>query len=91
MEDIKLTTTEMHTGGEPLRVIETGLPEIKGKTILEKIRYMRENLDFIRKMLILEPRGHFDMYGVILVEPDIPGADVGTIFIHNYSFLLKET
>ena len=86
MEGIKITTTEMHTGGEPLRVIETGLPEIKGKTILEKIRYMRENLDFIRKMLILEPRGHFDMYGVILVEPDIPGADLGTIFIHNEGY-----
>ena len=86
MEGIKLTTTEMHTGGEPLRIIETGLPVIKGNTILEKRRFIRENLDYIRKMLIFEPRGHFDMYGVILVEPDIPEADVGTIFIHNEGY-----
>ena len=50
------------------------------------MRYMRENLDFIRKMLILEPRGHSDTYGVILVEPDIPGADIGIIFIHNEGY-----
>ena len=83
MEDKIITTTEMHTGGEPFRIVESGLPEIKGKTILEKRRYVRENLDFIRKMMIFEPRGHFDMYGVILVEPDIPGTVIGTIFIDN--------
>ncbi|KAK3092868.1 hypothetical protein FSP39_008076 [Pinctada imbricata] len=79
-------TTEMHTGGEPLRIIEKGYPEIKGNTILEKIRYLRENLDMYRKFLMWEPRGHYDMYGVLLVTPDIESADFGTIFLHNEGY-----
>ena len=86
MDDLKISTTEMHTGGAPFRIIETGFPEIKGKTVLDKMRYARENFDFIRKMMMFEPRGHFDMFGVILVEPDIPEADIGTIFIHNEGY-----
>ena len=86
MDNLKITTTEMHTGGEPLRIIETGFPEIKGQTILDKRTYIRENFDCIRKTLIFEPRGHFDMYGVILVKADIPEADIGTIFMHNEGY-----
>ena len=33
-----IRTIEMHTGGEPLRIFVDGLPEMKGKTILEKRR-----------------------------------------------------
>ena len=86
MADIRITTTEMHTGGEPLRIVENGFPEIKGGTILEKRRFIRENLDDIRKLIIFEPRGHFDMYAVILVKPDIVGVDIGTIFVHNEGY-----
>ena len=85
--DIKpIVTTEMHTGGEPLRVVDKGQLVIKGDTILDKIKYCRQNLDHVRKLLIFEPRGHFDMYGVYLVEPDIPEADVGCIFFHNEGY-----
>ena len=86
MDDLKITTTEMHTGGEPLRIVEAGFPAIKGTTILDKRKYIRENLDHIRKFIIFEPRGHFDMYGVVFVEPDISEADIGTIFIHNEGY-----
>ena len=80
---LKIKTIDMHTGGEPLRVIVDGLPEIKGKGILAKRRYFKENLDYIRKGLMWEPRGHADMYGAVLVEPQTEGSDFGTFFIHN--------
>ena len=86
MADIRITTTEMHTGGEPLRIVENGFPEIKGETISEKRRFLRENLDHIRKLIIFEPSGHFDMYAVILVKPDIVGVDIGTLFVHNEGY-----
>ena len=44
----KITTLEMHTGGEPLRIPTTGLPEIKGETILEKRRFFKKNFDNLR-------------------------------------------
>ena len=58
----------MHTGGEPVRIVESGYPEIIGATILDKRRYARQHLDHLRKLLMFEPRGHSDMYGVIPVE-----------------------
>jgi proline racemase len=82
----QITTTEMHTGGEPVRIITSGYPPIFGDTILAKRRYARENLDHLRKLLMFEPRGHFDMYGVIPVEPDLPGADLAVLFIHNEGY-----
>ena len=83
---LKITTTEMHTGGEPVRIIETGYPEPEGATILEKRAWLRANADHYRKLLMFEPRGHYDMYGALLVTPDAPGADVGVIFMHNEGY-----
>ncbi|XP_077968191.1 trans-L-3-hydroxyproline dehydratase-like [Styela clava] len=81
-----ITTCEMHTCGEPLRIIETGFPNISGETILEKIAYIRENCDDIRKFLMHEPRGHHDMFGTLRVEPDLPNADAAFIFMHNEGY-----
>lgn len=81
-----IRTTEMHTNGGPFRIVETGYPPIKGETILEKIKFLRLNLDPYRKLLMSEPRGHSDMFGTILVEPDHKEADVGVIFIHNEGY-----
>jgi trans-L-3-hydroxyproline dehydratase len=81
-------TTEMHTGGEPFRIIEKGYPDIKGATILEKIRCLKRELDHVRKLLMWEPRGHFDMFGVVLVPADNPSAVVGAIFLHNEGTVL---
>src|SRR5262247_2697001 len=81
-----LTTVEMHTGGEPVRIVTSGYPPIPGATILAKRRHARERLDHLRRLLIFEPRGHFDMYGVIPVEPDLPGADLAVLFMHNEGY-----
>jgi proline racemase len=82
----KLTVTDMHTGGEPLRIITSGYPPLPKGTILEKRAYVRDNLDHLRKILMHEPRGHHDMYGVLLVEPDLPGADIAVLFMHNEGY-----
>ncbi len=83
---LKVRSIEMHTGGEPLRVLTSGLPEIKGKTILEKRRYFREHFDHIRTGTMWEPRGHADMYGAILTEAVTPDGDFGVFFLHNEGY-----
>ena len=80
---LRVTTTEMHTGGEPVRLIESGYPPIPGDTILDKRRHVATHLDHLRRFLMLEPRGHDDMYGVLMVEPDLPEADLAVLFMHN--------
>jgi len=85
-QTIVIETVEMHTGGEPVRIVSAGYPSVEGKTILEKRRYARERLDHLRRMLIFEPRGHYDMYGVIPVEPDLSEADMAVLFMHNEGY-----
>ena len=80
----KITTIEMHTGGEPLRVLISGLPPIEGNTVLEKRRYFRDHYDHIRRGLIWEPRGHADMYGAILTPS--ADADLDVFFLHNEGY-----
>ncbi|SLN32492.1 proline racemase family protein [Oceanibacterium hippocampi] len=83
---IEITTDEMHTGGEPVRIVTGGLPPIEGRTILDKRRYTRDHLDRYRRLLMHEPRGHRDMYGAIPVTPDHPKADLAVLFIHNEGY-----
>src|SRR6476660_1729686 len=80
----KISTIEMHTGGEPLRVFMSGLPEIKGTTVLEKRRYFREHYDHIRTGTLWEPRGHADMYGAIITPST--DADLDVFFLHNEGY-----
>src|SRR6266513_4600385 len=80
----RITTIEMHTGGEPLRVFISGLPPIKGHTVLEKRRYFRDHYDHIRRGIIWEPRGHADMYGAIITPS--ADADLDVFFLHNEGY-----
>lgn len=80
----KITTIDMHTGGEPLRVYTSGLPPIPGKTVLEKRRYFREHYDHIRTGTLWEPRGHADMYGAIITPS--ADADLDVFFLHNEGY-----
>ncbi len=83
---LKIETVEMHTGGEAVRLVVAGYPAIPGATILAKRRHAREHLDRYRRLIMFEPRGHYDMYGVLPVEPDLPGADLAVLFIHNEGY-----
>jgi trans-L-3-hydroxyproline dehydratase len=81
-----IKTIDAHTAGEPLRLIVEGFPAIEGETILEKREYIREHYDHLRKALMLEPRGHADMYGALLTAPERPASDAGVLFMHNEGF-----
>src|SRR5579885_340032 len=79
-------TIEMHTAGEPVRIVVDGYPELPGASLLEKRRYASQHLDHIRKRLMLEPRGHAEMYGVIPTRPSHPAADLAVLFMHNSGY-----
>src|SRR3989442_875374 len=81
-----ITTLDMHAAGEPLRIITGGTPELQGATILERRRYMQEHFDYIRRALMWEPRGHYDMYGCVVTPPVTPSADLGVLFLHNEGY-----
>lgn len=85
-DGLQIKTIDMHTGGEPLRVIIDGFPELKGNSVLEYRRYCKEYYDHLRTTLMFEPRGHADMYGCILLPPNDEDGDFGILFIHNEGY-----
>jgi proline racemase len=83
---LTITTLDAHAAGEPLRIITGGLPALEGATILERRRFMRDSYDHVRRALMWEPRGHYNMYGCVLTSPVTPEADLGVIFLHNEGY-----
>lgn len=81
-----VSTVDSHAAGEPFRVITGGVPIPEGRSILERRRWARENLDPIRRLLMWEPRGHADMYGGLIVPPQRSSSDFGVLFLHNEGF-----
>ncbi len=81
----EITTVDYHTAGEPFRIVLDGLPEIPGASVAERRERAAadEEIDFLRRLLCHEPRGHADMYGCFLVPPDDDGADLGVLFWHK--------
>ena len=83
---MKFRTIDAHTAGEPLRLIVDGWAAPKGRTILEKRAWAKERQDHLRRALMFEPRGHLDMYGALLTEPERPDSHAGVLFMHNEGF-----
>jgi proline racemase len=79
----RLSTIDVHTAGEPLRIVVSGYPALPGKTMLERRRYAKDHFDYLRKLLMWEPRGHADMYGCVITPPVSPEANLGVLFLHN--------
>jgi trans-L-3-hydroxyproline dehydratase len=79
----RIRTIDAHTGGEPLRIILDGFPELPGDSILARRRAARESHDALRTALMWEPRGHADMYGCLITPPVTEHADFGVLFLHN--------
>lgn len=78
---------DMHTVGEPTRVVLGGLPLIPGETMEKRRCWLAENADDLRQFLLQEPRGHSDMFGAIVTPPILAGTDYGIIFCDCEGYL----
>ena len=82
-----LQVVDAHTAGEFCRMVIGGFPEPEGSTMIEKKKWMEEKYDHVRTALMLEPRGHHDMFGAFLCEPIHEEADLGVIFMDTGGYL----
>lgn len=85
---VVLQTVEMHTGGEPLRIIPR-LEAVEraaaaGLSLLSLRREMAAGQDHVRRALMHEPRGHAGMYGAVVVRGGAAaeGAHLAVLFLH---------
>lgn len=81
----RVRTVDLHTAGEPLRVVLEGLPTLSAKSILGKRKQLAQ-CDTWRTQLMHEPRGHGDMYGCVVTEAATTDGDFGVLFLHNEGY-----
>jgi proline racemase len=81
-----LKTIDAHEAGEPLRFVVAGFPAPRGRTMMEKRDWAARHADHVRRVLMLEPRGHADLCGAVLTEPVSPGSHAGILFMDNDGF-----
>ncbi len=74
---------DAHTCGNPVRLVTSGHPNLKGETMSEKRQDFLENYDWIRQGLMFEPRGHDMMSGAFLYPPCSENADASILFIET--------
>ncbi len=74
---------DAHTCGNPVRLVTTGHPKLKGKTMSEKRQDFLTHYDWIRTGLMFEPRGHDMMSGAFIYPPCSGDADASILFIET--------
>ena len=78
---------DAHTAGEFCRVVYSGFPKPEGNTPIERKHWLEKNYNHYRTALMLEPRGHHDMFGAFICEPLDPQADFAIFFIDTGGWL----
>lgn len=78
-------TIDVHTAGEPLRLILNGI-QTNGYSMKEMKDYVQKNFDLMRKTLMSEPRGHQGMNGAVITSPFSSKAHFGVIFMNNTGY-----
>lgn len=75
-------TIDSHTGGEPTRLVLSGIP-LRGRSLLEQRQSMMQNYDHLRSALMCEPRGHRGMFGAVMAPPTRDDVDFGIIWVDS--------
>jgi proline racemase len=81
-----ITSIDVHAEGETGRVLLGAHLLVRGATWPERMRWCATELDWLRRLLLREPRGHPAMCAVLVLPPLDPGADVGIIILEQGGF-----
>lgn len=76
---------DSHTAGHPTRVVLSGIAPLRGGSVRAQRDDFRDRHDWLRGLLLHEPRGHAAMVAAIPVPSRV--ADYGVFFISSYIYL----
>lgn len=81
-----VTAVDAHAEGEPGRVITGGVGDVPGATMFEKMRFLAEHRDDLRKLMLREPRGYPALCCNLLLPPCHPDADAGFVIMEQMEY-----
>src|SRR5262245_60806773 len=79
----RIQSIDSHTGGEPIRIVISGGPDLGGGSVAEQLKVFRDKHDRFRSAVVNEPRGSDVLVGALLVEPADKSCVTGVIFFNN--------
>ena len=85
---MRVKTIDAEVAGEAVRLIVSGAPSVPGQSMGEKLSWLRRHGEDLRRLLMLEPRGHAGMHGAMLTEPVSPGSHAGLLSMNAAGFPL---
>lgn len=72
-----------HTCGNPVRLVTSAHPPLRGQSMSAKRQHFLQHYDWIRQALMFEPRGHDMMSGAFLYPPTTADGDAAILFIET--------
>jgi proline racemase len=81
-----ISAVDLHACGEPGRVIVSGVPDVPGNTMFEKMQYISKNMDDLRLRMLREPRGYPAANCNIVLPPTRPEADAGFVIMEQLEY-----
>ena len=81
-----ITAVDAHAGGEPGRVITGGVGDVPGATMFEKMQYLHEHHDDLRRLMLREPRGYPAANCNLVLPPAHPEADAGFVIMEQVEY-----
>jgi len=77
---------DLHACGEPGRVIVGGVRDVPGRTMFEKMKYLEQHQDDLRKRMLREPRGYPAANCNLILPPTRPEADAGFVIMEQVEY-----
>lgn len=77
------SSIDVHAEGEVGRVVLGAHLLVRGRSWAERMRWCETELDWLRRVLLREPRGHPSMCAVLVLPPLDPRADVGIVIFEQ--------
>jgi len=81
-----IQAVDAHACGEPGRVIVGGVRDVPGDTMFDKMVYLRDHADFLRKLMLREPRGYPAANCNLILPSTHPDADAGYIIMEQTEY-----
>lgn len=78
-----ISMVEAHAEGEVGRIVTGGVIDVPGQTMLDKMNYINQVDDSLRRFLVFEPRGYAQMSTNLIFPPNHPDADVGFLILQG--------
>ena len=81
-----IEAVDAYAAGEPGRVIVGGVPNVPGSTMFDKMTWLRDNRDDLRRLMLREPRGYPAVCCNVILPPTRPEADAGYVIMEQVEY-----